>query len=156
MWGSHARSGAQGRVNRVPREKPAARAAPENCPNLRENGRKTPRPLGSLRGSIHLSWADAIHEVHIFSNFLKNRVVCFEIEVSLQGFWPVNPKVLFLLACCLYQKKHAPVKMFWWPVRPRPCVHAKIQLSFFCGWLKKDGKKGEYWRTNDTTAPAVT
>ena len=154
MWGSHARSGAQGRVNRVPREKPAARAAPENCQicaKMAEKHLDHWDPWGAPSTS-----ADAIHEVHIFSIFLKNRVVCFEIEVSLQGFWPVNPKVLFLLACGLYQKKHAPVKMFWWPVRPRPCVHAKIQLSFFCGWLKKGGKKGEYWRTNDTTAPAVT
>ena len=103
MWGSHARSGAQGRVNRVPREKPAARAAPENCPNLRENGRKTPRPLGSLRGSIHLGWADAIHDFHIFSNFFKGRVVCVEIEVSLQG--PVNPEGNVFSLCLLSRKK---------------------------------------------------
>ena len=56
MRGSHARSGAQGRVNRVPREKLAARAAPENCPNLRENGRKTLRPPGSQRAGSNLSW----------------------------------------------------------------------------------------------------
>ena len=78
MWGSHARSGSPGSLNTVPTEKPPTRAVPENCPNLRENGRKTVRPPGSQRAASNLTWQvryvcftflDAVMQWVMFSDF---------------------------------------------------------------------------------------